>query len=281
MRAAVPWAISILPFFLAASLSGQVIFSRRVYREQGASYQQIWTWNPANGSLKELTHSPRNHYLPTCTDGKITFVSPEKWADNAKLWSFDAASGEEREAGPAPEEKRRPEPSQKHGCTWWAKAGALEACGTEEDLTVSREGKQIGQFHIQVNECFDAGGGTRGPCDTPILSLEWSWDGKRLLVGELGLETSSTSPQFDYYLVDAGSMKLQKVASAVQYSMMWLPGREDLVYITPTDMASLPGAGRARRVWVHQLMMFNPTTGAHQAITSGIANNVDAALCHQ
>jgi hypothetical protein len=110
------WVIPILAFFLASSLAGQVVFSRRVYKERGASYQQIWAWNPASGSLKALTHSPRNHYLPACTGGKITFVSPEKWAENSKLWSFDPASGEERVIGPAPAEKGHPEASPKNGC---------------------------------------------------------------------------------------------------------------------------------------------------------------------
>jgi hypothetical protein len=281
MPVAFRWVISILPFFLAGSLGGQVVFSRRLYRGQGASYQQIWTWNAASGSLNALTHSPRNHYLPTCIGGKITFVSPEKWAENSKLWSFDPATGEERVVGLAPAQKGRPEAARKNGCDWSAKAGALEACATDEDLSLSRAGQQIGHFHIQVKECSDERGGTHGPCATPILSLEWSPDGKWLLVGELGLETNSTAPQFDYYLVNPASMKLQKVASAEQYSMMWLPGRDELFYTTPRDMASLPGAGRARRVWVRQLMLFNPATGTNRAITSRVADNVDATWCRQ
>src|SRR5580658_5559396 len=99
--------ILILLFFLVSSilgqtssLSGQVVFSRRVYKEQGPSYQQIWTWNPSNGVLKALTYSPRDHYLPVCTSGAITFVSPEPWQAAAKLWSFDPASGKERVIGP-------------------------------------------------------------------------------------------------------------------------------------------------------------------------------------
>ncbi len=273
--------IPILLFFLAPSLFGQVVFSRRVYKEQGASYQQIWTWNPANGALKALTHSPRNHYLPACKGGNVTFVSPEKWANNSKLWSFDPASGEEQMVGPAPEPPNDPEALPKNGCARSAKAGALEACATEEDLSLSRAGKPIGRFHIQVDECADERGGTHGPCEPPILSLEWSPDGKWLLVGELGLETNSSAPQFDYYVVDSASMKLQKAASAVQNSMIWLPGREELLYTTPKAMALLPGARRARHVWVQQLMLFNPATGTNQAITSGVTNNMDVALCRQ
>jgi len=267
--------------FLVSSLSAQVVFSRRVYQEHGTSYQQIWSWNPANGTLKALTQSPRNHYLPACRGGKITFVSPEKWGDNSKLWSFDPTTGEERMIGPAPEPPERPAAAPKNGCDQSAKAGALEACAKEEELSITRAGQPIGHFRIQVNDCTDANGGAHGPCDTPILFLKWSPDSKWLLVGELGRETGSSAPQFDYYLVNSATMKLQKVASAEQYSMIWLPGRDELLYTTPRDLASLPGARRERGVWVQQLMRFTPATGTSQAITSGVTNNLDAALCRQ
>jgi hypothetical protein len=266
-----------LSSFLIFSLSGQVVFSRRIYNQQGPSYQQIWTWNPSTAVLKAITQSQRNHYLPACRSGKVTFVSPEKYEDNSKLWIFDPATGEERVIGPAPAPPNHEVP--KNGCV---KSGALEACiRNEEDLFLSHDGKPIGHFHIQANECLDEHGGTRGPCATPILSLDWSPDGKWLLVGELGLDTSSTAPQFDYYVVEPASVKLQKAASAEQYSMIWLPGRDDLLYTTSRDMASLAGARKARHVWVQQLMLFNPTTGKHTPITSGVTSNLDAALCGQ
>jgi len=41
-----------LALLFVSSASGEVIFSRRVYKVHGASYQQIWTWNPADGVLK-------------------------------------------------------------------------------------------------------------------------------------------------------------------------------------------------------------------------------------
>jgi hypothetical protein len=261
-----------------SSLSGQVVFSRRVYKEQGPSYQQIWTWNPSSGALKALTHSPRNHYLPACTGGKITFVSPEEWEAGAKLWSFDPASGEERAIGPPPTPPRH-ETTPRNGCYTFAKAGSLEACGKDEDVSVSRAGKVIGRFNIQTNECPIDDRGTIGKCDTPILSLEWSPDAKWLLVGKLGLETGSTAPQFDYYVIETAAMKLTKVASAAQYGILWLPGRDQLLYTTPVDLAPLPGARRQRNVWVRQLILFDPATGKGAAITSGVTNNLDASLC--
>jgi Tol biopolymer transport system component len=79
---------------LPGLLGAQVIFSRRAYLEHGRSYQQIWTWNASDGSLKPLTNSPRDHRRPVCSrDGKrILFVS-----DSEGVWSLDRATGEELE----------------------------------------------------------------------------------------------------------------------------------------------------------------------------------------
>jgi hypothetical protein len=41
-------ATVILALLFVSSAFGEVIFSRRVYKEHGATYQQIWTWNPAD-----------------------------------------------------------------------------------------------------------------------------------------------------------------------------------------------------------------------------------------
>lgn len=280
MRAALPVFLLIPYCVWSASLSGQVVFSRRVYQSRGTSYQQIWTWNPASGVLQALTGSSRNHYLPACAGAKLTFVSPEKYAGNAAEWSFDPSTGDEHQVGPAAGPPLRPEASPHNGCDRTAKAGAVEACAAREELTLSRAGKPIARFHLQVNECSDARGGTHGPCATPILSLEWSADGKWLLVGELGRDTNSTAPQFDYYVVDAAGLHLQKVASAEQYSAQWLPGRDRLLYVTPRDLAQLPGASK-RTVWVQHLGVFDPVTGTSKGITSGLTNNLDPVVCRQ
>jgi hypothetical protein len=60
---------------------------------------------------------------------------------------------------------------------------------------------------------------------------------------------------------------------------LWLPGREQLLYTTPEDLAPLPGARRKRKVWVQQLILFDPATGKSTAITSGVTNNFDASWC--
>ncbi len=260
------FVIGILSLGLTLSLFGQeVVFSRRVYKEQGRSYQQLWSWNPANGVLKQLTHSAREHYHPVCKAGGITFVS-----DNARLWSLNPASGRERVIGPPPPSPNN-EPKSRNGCDVFAKSGNVEACGKGEDLSVSRNKKVIGRF--KTDECPIDDHGTLGKCESPIQSLEWSPDAKWLLV-----DTVEDAHEGDYYIVDPARMKLSRVATA--FSALWLPRRDELLYTTPEDVAPLPGARRNRQVWVQQLVRFNPATGKSTAITSGVTDNFDASSCN-
>jgi hypothetical protein len=76
-------------------------------------------------------------------------------------------------------------------------------------------------------------------------------------------------------------MKLREVATAFPYSMIWLPGREELLYVTPMETAPLPGRRRERNVWVQHLMVLDAVTGTSRAITSGLSNNVDPDLCNK
>jgi hypothetical protein len=264
-----------------SSASGEVIFSRRVYKEHGASHQQIWTWDPANGVLKALTKTPRDHYHPTCDGRLITFTSPSP--DTAatqglplKRWHLNPVTGEETLVGPLPETKEEPG-SLTPGCGQFAKLGDLEACSDEEALVVSRARKQIGRFQIQVNTCPIDNQGTIGKCNTPIRSLDWTKDGKWLLIGEEGLNDGSGQRQDDYYLLNLATMKLTSVASAE--TAFWLPGRDQIVYLTPQNLAPLPGGSRKHNVWVQDVMFFDPVKGVPTAITSGLADNVDPAWC--
>jgi hypothetical protein len=69
----------------------------------------------------------------------------------------------------------------------------LEACGNDEILVLSRSGKQVGRFKIEVNTCPIDNHGTIGKCETPIRSLDWTEDGKWLLIGESGRMTITWS----------------------------------------------------------------------------------------
>jgi Tol biopolymer transport system component len=262
--------ISLLMLILLAPLSGQVVFSRRVYKEQGQSYQQIWNWNPADKSLRQLTDSPRNHYLPSCSGSSISFVSPEAWQENAKEWIFDRDTRSERIVGPAPLDAGAGVHVGDTRCDVRARAGPLEACGKTGEVTVSREGKQIGRLRVSPGPSAIGG-------DFPIESLAWSPSGKWLLVGTLGIDTSSSSPQSDFWVVDADSMKLTKAGSG--NSGAWLPARDVFFYTSPRDLAPLGGARRPRGVWVEHLMTFDPASGKTTAITSGVTNNLQPSIC--
>jgi hypothetical protein len=91
------------------------------------------------------------------------------------------------------------------------------------------------------------------------------------------VDTSSTAPQSDDYVVNAATMKLSKAASASE--ILWLPGSDQLLYTTPRDTAPLAGARRERDVWAQQLMLFDPANGKRISITSGVTNNLNASLC--
>ncbi len=234
-------------------------------------------WNPADGVLKELTHSPRDHYRPTCDGRIVKFTSPSPdVTDDVKLWSLNPTTGEETVVGRAPEPQGRPA-SLSRSCKQFAKVGELEACGNEETLVVSRSGTQIGRFRIQLNICPIDNHGTIGKCETPIRSLDWTEDGKWLLIGEEGLNDGSGQRQDDYYLVNLATLKLSTVASA--YTAFWLPGRDQIVYVTPAGLAPLSGQQRKHNVWVQQLMFFDPVKATPTAITSGLTNNVDPSWC--
>jgi hypothetical protein len=257
----------------------QIVFSRRVYKERGPSFQQIWSWNSVSGVLRALTQSSRDHLGPKCENGKIIFRSVGRYEGSPQVWSFDPANGEERVINSQYEPSRSTLNKPIKGCDQYIQAGKLEACATnDEDLSLSRGGKQIGRWNIETNSCPIDDRGTIGKCDTPIQFLEFSPDTRWLLAGELGLETSSTAPQFDYYLIDISAIKLSKVASADQ-DILWLPRKDELLYVTPRDLAQLAGTRHPHSVWVQQLVLFDPSKGNSTAITSGVTNNFDPSLC--
>jgi hypothetical protein len=248
---------------LLLPLKGQVVFSRRVYKEQGRTYQQIWNWNPADNTLQQLTDSSRDHFLPSCSGRSLSFVSPEAWQANSKEWSFERDTRTERIIGPAPLDADRG-PALGNRCDVVARAGTLEACAKVGELSVSRGGKQIG--HVSA-----------GNSDLPIESLAWSPSGKWLLVGTRGMDTSSTSPQYDFWVVETSSMQLIKAGSG--NSGTWLRARDVFFYTSPRDLIPLGGARQPRGVWVEHLMSFDPASKKTTAITSGITNNVQPSVC--
>lgn len=263
--------VATMSLCLTISLFGQeVVFSRRVYKGQGRSYQQIWSWNPANDVLKQVTDSARDHYRPACKGGRVTFVT-DNIPENAKLGSFNRVSGEERIIGPVPPPNDDLKP--RNGCEVFARAANLEACGKGQDLSILRANKVVS--HFKIDECPIDDHGTLAKCESPIVALEWSPDAKWLMVG-----ATEDLHELDYYVVSAVTMRLAQVATAFPDSAFWLGGRDELLYVTPMQTTPLPGVRGERNVWVQQLIRFDPATRKSTAITSGVTNNLDASLCN-
>src|ERR1700749_220784 len=81
---------------LPLAVPAQVLISRRVYQEHGASYQQIWNYNPLDGALQPITHSTRNHFKPTCSSKTSILFTTSQPAPTAQTWSLNRATGVER-----------------------------------------------------------------------------------------------------------------------------------------------------------------------------------------
>lgn len=337
-------------FFLlgTGSLDAQVVFSRRVYAEHGRTYQQIWEWRSSDGSLKALTHSPRNHFQPmNSRDGKrIYFLAGSDDSEIAGVWSFDRGTGLEREilAGrdytligfsrdgtPLVYRERGAPPGETKvfragrtpellisGCgAAVSPDGARLAFGTcnLNAEYIMHYGKELfitdtatGKSKVQIGDChgpiWSLDGG-RIACaegqDIVILDVnakreldhvrfhgttmppgaafeesgpeieEWSPDGKSLLVATLGKDTSSGSPQSDFFVLDLAAKTWTAAGSG--NDAIWVPGRSAILFTTPRGLAPL--GSTTKNVWVQHLALFDIATRQQTLLTSGATNNVE------
>jgi dipeptidyl aminopeptidase/acylaminoacyl peptidase len=331
-----------------ASLGAQVIFSRRVYAEHGRTHQQIWEWKASDGSLKALTHSPRNHFQPmNSRDGKrIYFLAGPDDSETNSVWSLDRATGLEREILPGRDytligiaKDGAPLVSRERGAppgeTKVFRAGptpvllvsgcgpavspdgarlAFGTCNLDAEYTM-HYGKELfvtdtatSKSKIQIGDCHGpvwSPDGSRIACsagqDIVILDVaakreldrirfrgnamppgaafeesepeiaEWSPDGRSLLVGTLGEDTSSGSPQSDFFVLDLSAKTWTAAGSG--NDAVWLPGRNAILFTTPKDLAPL--GNTAKNVWVEHLALFDVATRQQTLLTSGATNNVE------
>jgi len=200
---------------LPALLSAQVAFSRRVYKQSGRTYQQIWMWDPSDGGLKPLTDSERNHFQPACSkDGRyIYFLSGTDWYIYNGLWSFDRQTGQERKLSADPKVPvagANQPPIADCNDAVWSQDNALFACSAGQDVLIhdAVTGKEVGRPHF-------------GERATAPSAIAWSPDRKWLLVGTPGQDDNSTSRQSDYFVLDLGRMAWIPVGSG--NDAMWLP----------------------------------------------------------
>jgi hypothetical protein len=271
---------------LIASLAyaQQVVFSRRVYQVRGRSFQQLWTWSVADGTLAQLTNSARDHFSPICSaDRRDVFFdswSPPDPPGPPSRWALDRTTGVERRlkafgftrvqhwrepvarlAPPCDDDTAVASPDRSRvACT--AKGEEIVIL----DFDTHREIARIPfQQHYLSGEAY---------LSWPLQS-SWSPDGRYLLVGT-GAATNSTSPHLDYFVLDLPTEQWTRAFSG--NDPIWLSDSTHVVFSTERDLAPLPGSSK-HKVWVAHLALYDYTTGAVRLLTSGVSNNEEPALC--
>ena len=250
----------------------QVVFSRRVYRIRGRSYQQLWIWSPSDGRLEPLTRSARDHERPRCSrDGTQIFFESD-----GEHWRLDRNTGIERPVDNAspPASANAPDvrPPQCDDHTLSISPDGLRAaCAAHgEDIVIV----DLGNLREIERAPFGQRYSTGEPYPPWSLQSTWSPDARQLLVGTYG--GSSTSPALDYFLLDLAT---EQWAPAFKGNHpVWLPDGANIVFSTPRELVELPGP-RERRVWAAHLAIYNLAARQQTQLTSGVTNNEEPTLC--
>jgi dipeptidyl aminopeptidase/acylaminoacyl peptidase len=109
---------------------------------------------------------------------------------------------------------------------------------------------------------------------TPPAVADFSPDGTRLLVGTVGANHSSTSPQSDYWVLDLANGKWTFVGPG--QSAVFAPGKAGAVLLaTPRELRP---AGKVQE-WVSQLLLVDPATHAQTPVAAGAAANSEPCRC--
>jgi hypothetical protein len=247
--------------------SAQVTFSRRVYSENTRTYQQIWMWNPADGSLKAITKSERSHLSPECSaDGKyIFFQSGVEFPSDTALWRFDRKSAEERKVASAKPAPVKPPAVPECADPIWAQDKTRFACshGQNVFLYEGKTKKLIGKPLFTERR-------------TPPSVIGWSPNRKWLLVTTQGESDNSTSRQSDFFVLDISRMAW--IAAGSGNNALWVPARNEIVYSTPRELEPMTASSKHQE-WSAHLVVFDPATRRRTTITSGVTNNIQPAAC--
>jgi hypothetical protein len=175
---------------------------------------------------------------------------------------------------------------------------------SREDQTAFITDSATGRSQLPIGRCLEASwspGGSRIACiDAPdVVILDsgtlkeiervrfserdsapedpvWSPDERRLLVGTYGENAGSGDAQVDYFHLNLTSKTWTREMTAQH--LLWLPGRETVLYIKPIELLPLPSAGK-HSVWTSQLALFELATRKDTLLTSGLSNNIALGLC--
>lgn len=255
-----------------------VVFSRRVYAANGATFEQLWTLTLADESLRPLTNTPRPHHSPSCSaDGKWIFFT----SADGKRWSLERRTGREQPAQETLEGSRDPAPSPSR-CddrtvsmspdkTRIACASTDWSSGANELLILDGPStREIARIRFAER--------TTSGAEYPAWPLRplWSPDGLVLLVGIFGEGSSSTVPKMDYFLLDPRTHEWTRAFTGEDPT--WAPDAEKIVFTTPRDLVALPGSA-TRRVWSADLAIYDVATRRQTNMTRGATNSKQPVLC--
>ena len=102
-------------------------------------------------------------------------------------------------------------------------------------------------------------------------TADYSSDGKRLLIGTIGANHSSSNPQLDYWTLEIATGKWEFVGPG-QAAIFAAGG---VILVTPRDLAP---AGKVHE-WVSQILLVDPATHAQTPVAAGTASNAEPCRC--
>jgi Tol biopolymer transport system component len=253
----------------------QVVFSRRVYKTRGQSFQQLWIWSPMDGKLEPLTRSARNHERPTCSrDGTQVFFGSDE-----DRWRLDRNTGieqrvDDRSAAETVATSDAPSvqvPQCDDGTLSTSPDGLRVACAAHgEEIVIVDLGSLQEIERVAFGQRYSSG--ERYPPWS--LQSTWSPDVRQLLVGTYG--GSSTSPALDYFLLDLATERWTRAFTG--NDPVWMPDGANIVFTTPRELVPLPGSWK-RHVWAEHLAVYNLAADQSTLLTSGVTNNMQPTVC--
>jgi hypothetical protein len=252
---------------LPPAISAQMTFSRRVYSEKDRSYQQIWMWNPSEGSFTPITKSDRNHFSPECSaDGKyIWFRSGSEASDDSELWRFDRKSSVEQKFSPSKPVAVKAAAMAECVQPVWAQDKSRFACA---------KGRNIFLYEAKTKRLIGKPLFTERR--TPPTVVGWSQNGKWLLVSTVGESDNSTSRQSDFFILNIGRMAW--IPAGAGNDAKWIPGSARIVYSTPRELEPITPSS-THQEWTSHLVMFDPETRRRAQVTTGVTNDIQPAAC--
>jgi len=107
---------------------------------------------------------------------------------------------------------------------------------------------------------------------SPYLE-DFSPDGKRLLIGTIGANHTSSNPQLDFWTLEIATGKWEFVGPGP--AAIFASG--GVILVTPRDLAPV---GKVHE-WVSQILLVDPATHAQTPVAAGTGSNVEPCRCRQ